>query len=183
MLETARSQSRGEAVDYVEADLREITDHVAGRFGGAICLGNTLPHILTEDDLERSFAGVRQMLDPGAPLLIQLLNYHRIITRDERHLPLNIRQDGDEEIVFLRLMRPQTDGEVLFYPTTLRLVPGADPPLEVKASKEVRLKGWREPELARALRRVGFTDLRYLGSYARDPFDPEVSRDLIVVAR
>ena len=183
MLETARSQDRGERVEYVEADLRAIVDSVEGGFGGAICLGNTLPHILTDEDLERSLVGVRQLLEPGAPLLIQLLNYHRIFERDERFLPLNIRQDGDEEIVFLRLMRPQADGEILFYPATLRLVPGADPPLEIKASKEVRLRGWRQRELTRALSRCGFTDLQYLGSYDRDPFDPEASRDLIVVAR
>ena len=183
MLATAREQGRPSGVEFIEGDLCHIDQLVEGQFGGALCLGNTLPHIRGETDLRDFLSGVRQRLDPGAPLLIQLLNYERIFHLGERHLPLNFRPDDHEEIVFLRLMDLQENGEVLFYPSTLRLIPGGDPPLLVEAAKEVRLKGWRESELTVGLRNAGFEQQKTLGSFGREPFDPLSSRDLIVVAR
>lgn len=183
MLATAREQDPAPGVEFVEGDLSQIDQLVAGQFGGALCLGNTLPHIRGESELRGFLSGVRQRLDPGAPLMIQLLNYERIFDRGERYLPLNFRPDDPEEIVFLRLMDLQDNGEVLFYPTTLRLIPGGEPPLQVEAAKEVRLRGWRESELDSALQDAGFEQRETLGSYQREPFDQVGSRDLIVVAR
>lgn len=183
MLATAREQDPVPGVEFVEGDLSEIDQLVSGQFGGALCLGNTLPHIRGESELQGFLSGVRQRLEPDAPLLIQLLNYERIFQRGERHLPLNFRPDEPEEIVFLRLMDLRNNGEVLFYPTTLRLIPGGDPPLVVEASKEVRLRGWRESELDEALQNAGFEQRQTFGSFLQEPFDPLGSRDLIVVAR
>ena len=183
MIATAYEDPVPEGVEFLEGDICELPGAVRGEFGGAICLGNTLPHIRRIESLDRMFAGLRERLLENAPLLIQLLNYDRIFVRQLRHLPLNFRADGDEEIVFLRLMDLGADGEVLFYPSTLRLVPGADPPLEVKASKQVRLKGWRAAEVESSLGRAGFADLRPLGDFAGRDFDPLESTDLILVAR
>lgn len=183
MIASAGEERVPENLRFVEADVCRLEGVVDGAFGGAICLGNTLPHILLIRALREMFRGLRQRLSAGAPLLIQLLNYDRIFERHERHLPLNFRTDGDDEIVFLRLMELQDDGQVLFFPSTLRLKPGADPPLEVKASKEVRLRGWRADELEIELERAAFTNIRRLGDFAGGGFDPGESRDLILVAR
>ena len=116
-------------------------------------------------------------------MILPLLNYERIFRRGERHLPLNFRSDGQEEIVFLRLMELLDNDEILFFPSTLRLTPGQEPPLEVKASKEVRLRGWRAESLERALTEAGFETVELFGDYAGTTFDSEESRDLLVVAR
>jgi SAM-dependent methyltransferase len=183
MIATAREQAPAAGVVFVEGDLRDIDRLVEGRFGGALCLGNALPHLRCETDLDRFLSGLRSRLEPDAPLLMQLLNYQRIFDCEERYLPLNFRDDGEEEIIFLRLMDLRDNGEVVFYPSTLRLVPGAEPPLEVKAAKEVHLRGWRHLELIEALRRAGFARQDALGNFAGETFDPQVSHDLILVAR
>lgn len=183
MIETALEKELPEGVEFVEGDLREIERLVEGRFGGALCLGNTLPHLRARADLDRFLAGLRHRLEPGAPLLVQMLNYQLIFDRGDRYLPLNFRDDGEEEIVFLRLMYLADDGEVRFYPSTLRLIPGGDPPLEVKAAKEVHLKGWRPSEIEEALDTAGFSRHRLLGGFAGESFDPQTSRDLILIAR
>ena len=183
MIAKAQDKPVPETLRFVEGDLRQIAKVVEGRFGGAICLGNTLPHIRQDSDLQDVLQGLRQRLLPTAPLLILLLNYERIFQRGERYLPLNFRSDGEEEIVFLRLMELQDDGQVLFFPSTLRLVPGCDPPLVIEAAKEVRLRGWRAEELEKALSRAGFNDLQLLGDFVGAAFEPLDSRDLILVAR
>ena len=104
MIASARETPVPENLEFIEGDLSRIDDIVQGQFGSAICLGNTLPHILQAEALLGMFKGLRSHLLATAPLLIQLLNYERIFRRGERYLPLNFRSDGEEEIVFLRLM-------------------------------------------------------------------------------
>lgn len=183
MIDKARDEALPAGLEFHHADIREIESVVGGRFGGAICLGNTLPHLVEPGDLGRLFGGLRRLLEPTAPLLIQVLNYHRIFTQQVRHLPVNFRQDEEGEIVFLRLMEPQTDGGVLFFPSTLRLRPGQVPPLEIIAAKEVHLRGWRHTEVESALDESGFSEHTLLGSFDSSPFEPDNSADLILVAR
>ena len=91
-------------------------------------------------------------------------------------LPLNVREDDAERVVFLRLMDPRPDGTVLFNPTTLRWRPGEEPPVEVVTGKNVVLKAWRRAELEAALAAAGFRDRRGL---RRDEARSLGRRDLV----
>jgi SAM-dependent methyltransferase len=183
MLAKAREAAVPENLRFVLGDIREVARLAEGGFGGAVCLGNTLPSLQEREDLLRMFRGLREKLLPGAPFFLQILNYDRILGRRERFLPLNFRPEDDGETVFVRIMDPREDGTVLFYPTTLRLRPGADPPVEVVHSREVRLHGWRRAEIESVLDEAGFPERQALGGFDEAPFDPSESRDLILVAR
>jgi len=179
---TAREAPASAEVDWVHGDLRDLQGLVSGSFGGAICLGNTLPHLLTREDLDQFLSGLRAHLAEDAPLLLQLLNYERIFRRQERTLPVSLRPDDSGDIVFLRLMNLHSDGMVTFFPSTLQLKPGQDPPLEVRAAKEVRLRGWRLAELEVAFEACGFEVSECLGGFDGSAYLAADSKDLIVIA-
>ena len=170
-----------EPARYVHGDLTSIGALVPKGFGGAICLGNTLPHLMEIGTLQRFFAGLASRLVPGAPFLLQLLNYDRILDRGERTFPLTLRPgeaEGDE-IVFLRLMTSRADGSLVFTPATLRYRPGMEPPLELISAQNVPLRGWRRSELEGPLREAGFEVRDAFGSMTGDPWHPETS-DLVL---
>lgn len=182
MIEKSR-EIPAEGVEFVAGDFRELERVISGTFGAAICLGNALPHLRERSDIEAMARGLAARLAPGSPVLVQLLNYERIFANNERSLPINFRPDPDEgEIVFLRLMTPGEDGSVLFFPTTLRLRPDADPPVEVVASKRVELRGWRRGELESIFSANGFGRFDAYGGFDRPPYDAAGSRDLLLVA-
>ena len=183
MLDAAREAPAPENLRFVLGDLRNLEEVVDGSFGGAICLGNTLPHLRTEEDLARVAAGLRSRLLPGAPFLLQILNYDRIFAKNERALPVNFRPDPEGELVFLRLMEPREDGTVLFFPTTLLLRPGHQPPIEVKHAREVELRGWKRREVEAVLERAGFRDFTAWGGFDGSAWEETESRDLILVSR
>lgn len=184
MLERAREGDPLPGLSFVLADFVDLGTALEGLYGGAICLGNALPHLGDDESLGRFFAGLRRHLAPGAPLLLQILNYDRIFSTGQRHLPLNFRADPDGgEVVFLRLMDPRPDGTVIFNPTSLRYRPGEEPPVEVVASKNVRLRGWRRAQVEELLAAAGFTDLELYGGMKHEPWEPEEASDLVVVAR
>lgn len=183
MIAKARDRPLLPGLRFELGDLTRIAETTRERFGAAICLGNTLPHLTGDDDLSAFARGVARRLLPGAPLLVQILNYGRIFDRQERYLPLNFRPESEGEIVFLRLMQPRDGGCVLFFPTTLRLRPEAEVPVEVVSARRVNLRGWRPAELEEALATGGFGEQRALGGFDEQPFDPANSRDLVLIAR
>ncbi len=183
MIEKATETPPTSGLRFLHGDVAELEELTEGRFDGAICLGNTLPHIRTDEALGSFLRGLRRRLAPGASWIVQLLNYERIVAREERHLPLNFRPHEDGESVFLRLMQVEDDGRVLFFPTTLRFRPDADPPVTVAASKRVELRGWRLAELEAAFDDAGFGERRLYGSFEKRAFEALESRDLVMVSK
>ena len=200
MIEAAREHEaagRGRFVAGEAADAPALLSNDLP-FGLAICLGNMLPHILEDEDLERWIHSMHAILEPGGLLLVQLLNYTRILEREERNLPLNLRpaplagsdgadqdpdaQDPRREIVFMRLMRSEGDGRVLFFPTTLELDPDAEVPVRVVSSRRVPLRAWSAEELGQRLTRAGF-GVELHGDMTQGAYVPSDSRDLVIVAQ
>lgn len=186
MLERARSASAGGDMTFVEGDLREVANAVDGRFGAAICLGNVLPHLLTDDDLARFANGLRLKLETGAPVALQFLNYDRIEAKKERALPVVFRPDPADpaaSIVFLRLMELLPAGRVIFAPTMLRFSPGSATAVELAGTERIEIRGWRRGEVERIFRAAGFESVEVWGSFAKEPFVETESRDVLLVAR
>ncbi len=170
------------AGQYVQASLTELAGRVAPGQGGAICVGNTLPHLCEEADVRAFFSGLAQCLAPGAPLLLQLLNYDRILDRGERTFPVVLRPgeaDG-EETVFLRLMTHHGDGRLTFTPANLRFRPGSESPLEVISAQKVSLRGWRRAELETLAEASGLRVREAFGTMTGEAWSATAS-DLVLV--
>jgi len=178
----AQAREAGPGPEFVKGDLAELGAAVTGPFGAAISLGNSLPH-LHAPEMARFLQHLARLLLPGAPVLFQVLNYDRILDARVTSLPLNVREDEEERVVFLRLMDPRPDGTVLFNPTTLRWRPGEEPPVEVVAAKNVLLKGWRRAELESALAEAGFRVEAVFGGMKREAWEAGTASDTVVLAR
>ncbi len=183
MIERARAGGKSTAVGFVLGDLAELDRLVDGHFGGAICLGNTLPSLRTRDAVGSMLGALRRLLLPGATVALQLLNYEKIFATGQRHLPLTLRPADDGTLVFVRLMDLRPGGDVTFVPVVLRYRPDAHPPVVVEASERVEVHGWTRPELDGLLEEAGFHQREYYGSVTFDPYLPASSSDLVVLAR
>lgn len=181
-IEAARRSAEGRAL-FVEGDLRAVATLVPDGFGGAICLGNTVPNLADPEGLRAFLRGLAGRLAPGAPFLLQLLNYDRIFAKRIRSLPVNVRDDPSGVVVFLRLMDPREDGTVLFTPTTLVWRPDEDPPVAVVSTHNVRLRGYRRADLEAALAEAGFDVETVAGGMEREAWISDQSPDTVLVAR
>jgi SAM-dependent methyltransferase len=168
---------------FVEGELPDVASLVDRPARGAICLGNTMPH-LDDAAMGRFSRALATVLEPGAPFLFQVLNYERIRAARVRHLPLNFVKDDDgSEVIFLRLMDTRDNGTVVFSPTTLRYRPDAEAPVEVLSTRSVTLRAWTWEELRAILHEAGFSAVEAYGGYDRKPFDPVQSPDIVGIAR
>ncbi len=168
---------------YLQASLTDLAAAALPLHGAALCVGNTLPHLVEEAQLRAFFGGLAACLEPGSPFLLQLLNYDRILDRGERTFPVVLRPgEGEGETVFLRLMTHHGGGRLTFTPASLRYCPGTDTPLSLVAAQDVSLRGWRRSEVEPLLREASFELRETLGTMTGEPWSP-TSSDLVVVAR
>jgi SAM-dependent methyltransferase len=183
MLEKARESEVPASVRLVLGDLVELGRLVDGAFGAAICLGNTLPSVRTAAGLAQMLDALRAHLLPGGVFVLQLLNYEKIFSTGQRHLPLTLRPVDGGSLVFVRLMDLRPGGEVIFAPTVLEFRPEANQPVTLRASERVEVHGWTRPELEGLLEAAGFKSREIYGSVAYAPYVPVESPDLVVLAR
>jgi SAM-dependent methyltransferase len=198
----ARLGARSVGIDRSEEMLAQAKDHEArseGRFllgdvtcapelrkerpfGLAICLGNMLPHITEEATLEALLGTVHDALLPQGLLVLQILNYQRILDQGIRHLPVNFREgEGEEEVVFLRLIKPVSSERILFFPTTLVVDAEGSEPVSVRRTRRVELRPWTAAQLVPVFAGAGFQVELYGDLHGGDFLDQE-SHDLVMVA-
>ena len=184
MLAKASEQPLPPNLQFLLGELRDLSTLVERRFGAAICLGNTLVHLTAEEDLQRAFTGVAEILEDNGVLLFQILNYEPVFEGMVRYLPLNFRPEEEGgEAIFLRLMEPLGDDRVRFCPSTLKYDPEADPPLQVMRSRTVELRGWRRKQLLPLLKGAGLQVEEIHGDMEAGSFLPLQSQDLVILAR
>jgi SAM-dependent methyltransferase len=183
MIGRARESGVPQGVTYIEGDLAHVEKVVQGPFGAAVCLGNTLTHITTRETLIDLFKGVRSVLLPGAPFVVQILNYERLVHGGQRCLPLTFVADDEGDAIFMRVMTHKPDGAVVFTPTLLRYRPDAEPAIEVITSHNVTLHGWTRADLESALTAAGFASHEVHGAMGDAAYDAHESTDVVIVAR
>jgi SAM-dependent methyltransferase len=183
MIERARANAAAAAVParFEAAGFGELAP-VFGRraFDVLLCLGNSLPHLLTDAELAAALGDFAACLRPGGLLLIQNRNFDAVLARRERWMEPQTHREGEAEWLFLRFYDFDPDGLLTFNVVTLRRE-GTDPWTQRVAA--TRLRPLRQGEALAALAGAGFVNMPCYGDMASAPFDPEASGNLVVAAR
>ena len=148
-------------------------------FTALLCLGNSLPHLLSDDELAAAYADFTRCLRPGGRLLIQNRNFDAVLRNRERWIEPQSYRDGDGEWLFLRFYDFEPDGLITFNIVTLRR--RADSSWTQQVS-QTQLRPLRQDEVISGLAAVGFREINCFGNMAGDSFDPLTSGNLIVSA-
>jgi SAM-dependent methyltransferase len=145
----------------------------ADGFDAVLCMGNSLPHLETRSLLHKTFEGFARVLRSGGVAVVHLLNYTKLLTQRER--VVGITRSGDRE--FIRFY-DFTDPTLRF--NALEIDWSTQPPgHELHATT---LLPWQENELAAAFRSAGLEQIETFGSQHFDPFVPDESDVLMIVA-
>ncbi len=143
-----------------------------------LCMANSVPHLLTQQDLSRALKNFYVALRPRGILVFQLLNYERILREKERIVSIN-RQDNREFIRFYDFLE---DGTVRFNVLRVYWPSRADVSPKHRLDS-VRLYPYTSGELRRALDQHGFKDIETCGSLQFEEFNARKSDTLLLTAR
>jgi 2-polyprenyl-3-methyl-5-hydroxy-6-metoxy-1,4-benzoquinol methylase len=168
------AQQMGVQIDAVQSSFKGLNESVCKTFDALFCLGNTLPHVLTEEELFQSFKSFYEVLNPGGRVFLQLLNYDRILKKRERIL--NIKEVNDK--IFVRFYDYEKE-TIKFNILTIQRNEGKI----IHSLNSVQLFPWRSSDIVRSLKDAGFHNAELFGTMARNAYDEYSSNDLVVIAQ
>lgn len=154
---------------FVALDMREAL-RVFGKaaFDGIYCIGNTLVHL---EDVRQVIGDFHQMLKPGGVLVIQILNYDKIMRERPEGLPLI----ENERVRFERYYDYLDEG--ICFKSVLTIKGDED----LTLSAETMLYPLGKNALERALTEVGFGSVEWFSGFDGSEYD-EAAMPLIVKA-
>lgn len=150
-----------------------------GSFDALLCLGNSLPHVLTTKALAESLADFSACLRPGGRVFIQNRNFNAVLARRDRWMEPQAAAEGNNEWLFQRFYDFEPDGLIRFNIVTLKRSGHGDWRSEVSSTF---LYPQTQAEIESALRTAGFYSIHSFGSMQGEPFDPLSSGNLIISA-
>lgn len=170
---------QGVNVEFFEAGLTDIAERIDGKtFDAVVCLGNSLPHLLTQHELDRSIRSIRRVLAPGGVFIAQIRNYQKILKENLRFMPPTSTEVDGKEYLFFRMLDIQTARHVDFHIIRFQRDSGK----WTHKIQTTRLRPMMKRHMDAAFKRAGFQETDYYGDYAFSPFTAAGTLDLISVA-
>jgi glycine/sarcosine N-methyltransferase len=168
-------------VDFKQAGFGELTrafgDH---SFDAIICLGNSLPHVLTPAALMASLRDFRECLRPGGLLIIQNRNFDSVLASRQRWMEPQAHREGQEEWLFMRFSDFEADGLLTFHVVTLHRRAGG---AWGQSTVSTQLWPQTQAKLVRALTDAEFSTPTLYGDMGGAAFEPASSGNLVIVSR
>lgn len=91
------------------ADFRELSSAFDEIFDAVICVGNSLPHLMSDKEISRTLAEIRGILNEDGILILEQRNYDKLVKEKKRFFPVSFRENevffyildfGTSEIIF-----------------------------------------------------------------------------------
>jgi len=178
MVRVASANASAHGARFVQAGFGELAAKVGDGFDAVVCLGNSLPYVLTRDGLLEALRDLRETLRPGGILVLHGNNYDRIIGRGERFMPLATAAKDGREYLFLRFF--DFEGETLGFNVVMLIKDAGGWQMRVDSTRHRALLS---EELFRLISTSGLELVAIHGSFAKEPYEPMDSDVLIVIAR
>lgn len=159
MIEIAQNAKQEDTMFPVfeQLDMRLIGEHYPESFfNTVICFGNTLVHLLNNDDINNFIQGTYKRLAPEGKLTIQILNYQYIIDNQIKSLPLI----DNEHISFDRNYTFNESSDLIDFNTRLTVKSTGQ-----EITNSVKLYAIKQNKLQELLEEAGFRSFEYFGSF------------------
>lgn len=80
----SKKVSYGVEIKTVLASFQELATKVDSGFDGVFCMGNSLPHLLTTEEIKTALDNFYRLLMKGGKLILQILNYDKILSEHKK---------------------------------------------------------------------------------------------------
>ncbi|MEG2018666.1 MAG: class I SAM-dependent methyltransferase, partial [Clostridium sp.] len=89
MVEGLRKKAANDNLDIkaLQGNMLELRNKVNTRYDLAFCIGNSLVHLEGEEEIEKFFKEMKCILKEDGKLVIQIINYDRVLSQNITSLP------------------------------------------------------------------------------------------------
>ena len=140
-------------------------------FDNIVCIGNTLPHLDSKASVQLFLQKAYGQLTQGGKLVLQLVNFEKYFAQQQDDYLGNLPLIANDKVKFERYYYLNSEGRIIF--KTI---------LDDTIENEELLQPIFADELTQWLSQIGFQAIDLYGNFKKDPFDPNASMALIIVA-
>lgn len=175
MINKAIGKNHNSNVSFIVGDMLKLENiYEAYSFYKVFCIGNSLVHLSTKEEIEKAIEQMYKVLKKEGTLVIQIINYDRILSKNIKALPTILREEqgvefvrryelnGEGKIIFLGQINIEEDGNS--YENGVELIP------------------LQSEELKQMLLKIGFKNIEFYGSFKKETYNKEESYALVVRA-
>lgn len=179
MMEKLKEKAENEFLNIKmeAADMRDVKKELNENFNTIFCIGNSLVHLTDKVEIQNLINDLYNMLYEHGNLIIQIINYDRILKHNVRSLPpIENKEAG---VSFVRNYEINEENSVVYFNTELNIKEGN----EIKTYKNsVPLFPLQSDELTSLLQKAGFKHIELFGSFDKKSFNSDESYALIIKA-
>ena len=140
-------------------------------FDNIVCIGNTLPHLDSKTSVQLFLQKAYRQLTQGGKLVLQLVNFQKYFAQQQGDYLGNLPLIENDKVKFERYYYLNEEGKIRF--KTI---------LDDTIKNEELLQPIFADQLTEWLTQIGFQAINLYGNFKKDPFDPNASMALIIVA-
>lgn len=175
MIEALKNKipEQGRNVVCIKAGMLELAEKLQTKYDLAFCIGNSIVHLNDKDEIESFIKASKELLKKDGNLIIQVINFDRILLKDIKELPA-IKNDKIG-LNFERFYRYEKAINKIFFRTILS-VEGK------KLDNEIPLYPLLSDEVVEMLEEAGYKKVRTFGDFSGSKFDKYNSYMLVIQA-
>lgn len=163
MIKAGINKAKAENLDinFVQGNMKDIKTLFYGKKYDLIyCIGNSLVHLDNEDEISQLISDIANLTNDNGTLLIQIVNYDRILDFNIDHLPTISRKEAGVEFV-RNYVHDKTSGKILFN-TEIHI---SNEDKTHKYENSVALLPLRKDVLINIVKKSGFNNIKLYGGF------------------
>lgn len=166
MVRKAETKARGAGVNVnvLKCDMLELVKTLTGKFACIFCIGNSIVHLGKLEDIQRALEQMRDLLDEDGVLVLQTINYDRIINNNISGLPTI--KNGEIGLEFIRQYEYVEEKGIINFNTILNV---DNKEVTEKFENSIELLPVRSSDLREMLEKAGFKSIKLYGDFAFSP--------------
>jgi 2-polyprenyl-3-methyl-5-hydroxy-6-metoxy-1,4-benzoquinol methylase len=168
MIELAKGKG-GLYANFQVGDMTRIKDiYTNEKYDLVYCIGNSIVHLKNKEKIEEFIKDIYDMLSDESALVIQIVNYDRIIKHNVKALPTIERKE--KGVSFIRNYNYKEEEEKVEFQTEL-IISKTDK--EEKYENTVDLIALKKDEIKDMFEKTGFKDINIYGGFLEEEFNEE----------
>jgi glycine/sarcosine N-methyltransferase len=173
-IERARKEAGrlGATMTFGVADLRSLNEQVSGAFDVVICCDNSLPHLLTDEDLLLAAQNIRSKLREGGLFLASIRDYDEVLSARPAATMPSVTDTPEGRRIYFQAWDWADDGRT--YTVHLFLVGESGGVWETR-HHETRYRAVLREELAGILREAGLREVAWHAPEESGYYQPVVT--------
>ncbi len=161
-------------ISFLQSNMLELQKKLSDKFNLAFCIGNSVVHLENLLQIKDFLVNAKKLLEADGSLVIQIINFDRILLRDIKSLPTI--EDKDIGLTFERNYNYDKQNNIIFFNTKLS-VEGQI------FENEIPLYPLLQDELVDAVTEAGFKKVKLFGDFNGNEYDKYNSFMLVLWAR